>query len=431
MNETLIIGRPYIKEANGFSRLCAPVIVPQTGQITLFYEVAQQWGKYFVDERSDSFVLAILKRAMKNAWDISFEAPISEELCYQLEMQGIPILSKNVVAFHDIKLKGAITSDSLQSENKVGTGFSAGVDSFYTVLRHMDAHFPSHNVTHVILARNGAADSSEREARARRWFDATNNKLTRCVEKLGLEYISMWSNIPDFYYEDQFGYGDLLVTGSFIYALRKLFSKYYWASSYDASIFDFKKFDEMNGCGYVESFIAPLISIKELKFYHSGSEASRIEKVAYIADNELVQKSITPCSAENGKNCGKCVKCQRTMAELNAIGKLTKFKESFPVEEYFKHEKWNLAHELAMDHSPFTTDILKTMRLQEKKVGWTIYARKWLIYIPFEFIRKKLGTIYWARKLYYNLNLDGKIGTKHSDEVRKEELDKCKKRKQS
>lgn len=229
----------------------------------------------------------------------------------------------------------------------------------------------------------------------------------------------------------KFRHGDLIVTSSFIHALRKLFGVYYWASAYEAGILDFKKFDETTHSAYIDPFIIPLVSVKSLKFYHSGSEVSRVQKVDFIADHELVQKSITPCGSETGKNCGRCVKCYRTMAELNALGKLEKFRESFPVDDYLKREKWNLAHELAMDHPPFTTDIIKAMRAHGKKIGWTVYIREWLIYKPLEFGRKKLKNVYWARKLYYSLNLDEKIGVKNSEEIRKIQLEECRKNKSS
>lgn len=421
----------YKESSEKLTRLCAPVEIPGKGSMTLFFETDIKWDKYFVDELSDAFVLAVLKRAMKNDWNILFETPMSEELCYQLETYGIPVLSKYVKAFHSIRLNGKITSDKIISENKVGTGFSAGVDSFYTVLKHMNSRFPSRDITHLILARNGAASSSEPEIIAKKWFEETNKKLAPYAQKMRLEYIPIWSNIPDFYWRDQFGYGDLIVTSSFIHALRKLFGVYYWASAYEAGILDFKKFDETTHSAYIDPFIIPLVSVKSLKFYHSGSEVSRVQKVDFIADHELVQKSITPCGSETGKNCGRCVKCYRTMAELNALGKLEKFRESFPVDDYLKREKWNLAHELAMDHPPFTTDIIKAMRAHGKKIGWTVYIREWLIYKPLEFGRKKLKNVYWARKLYYSLNLDEKIGVKNSEEIRKIQLEECRKNKSS
>ena len=81
------------KLGGGTVRLCAEVDIPEEGQLILFFETEEKWGRYFVTELSDAFVLAVLKRAMKRKWDISFETPMSEGLCYQLTTYGIPILS--------------------------------------------------------------------------------------------------------------------------------------------------------------------------------------------------------------------------------------------------------------------------------------------------------------------------------------------------
>lgn len=420
----LKIGRIYIEQEDKV-RLCAPIEIPQEGKKLLFFEVEQKWGKYLVDEFSDAFVLAVLKRAMKNSWDISFETPMSEELCYQLEEYGIKILSDFIGIYHPIKLIGEITAKKIISENKVGTGFSAGVDSFYSVLKNKDTRFINHNVTHLVLARNGAALSSEPEKKARQWFEVSNEKFVSYAESLKMEYIAIWSNIPDFFWNDQCGYGDTIVTAGFIHALRKLFGVYYWASAYKADVLDFSEFSRTEDGGFIEPFTTCLVSVEGLKFYHSGSEANRAEKVAFISENEIVQKSITVCGDENAVNCGKCNKCLRTMAELYAVGKLERFKESFPVDEYMKRQKYYLAYELALDHPPFTTDIIKMMKKNGKSVGVSIYLRKWLVCKPIIRLRATFSNVYWARKLYYMFHLDEKFDKKHSGEQRKERLAKC------
>lgn len=38
-------------------------------------------------------------------------------------------------------------------------------------------------------------------------------------------------------------------------------------------------------------------------------------------------------------NCGRCLKCRRTMLQLWMIGKLDNFKDRFPVDYFYKHLK--------------------------------------------------------------------------------------------
>lgn len=420
------IGKPYLEARGGTARLCAEIDIPKEGRLTLFFETEEKWGQYFVTELSDAFILAVLKRAMKKKWDICFETPMSEDLCYQLTTYGIPILSDMTNIYQKIELKGKTTTICVPTAGKAGTGFSGGVDSFYTVLKHKDSQFAGHEVTHLVLARNGAASSSETEEIARSWFDASNAKLAEGAKMLGMEYISIWSNIPDFYRKDFCGNGCVIVTSAFIHALRKLFKIYYWASAYQADVLSFKQYNRILDGGFIEPFTVSLVSVEGLRFYHSGAEVKRVEKVEYIADSPEAQKSLIVCGEESACNCGSCVKCLRTMAELNSIGKLEQFRESFPVDKYLKNQTGKLAYEFVLDHPPFTTDIRKSMKKHGKKIPVSVWLESWFIYLPYHKLRETLKNNYTIRKLYYRLHLDEKTGRKHSEAMKERRLAECK-----
>ena len=131
------LGIPYIEEMdNGKARLCANLSINGNMQV-IYFEVDNCWKKYLVTENSDAFILAVLEKAMKNSFDISFEQPVSEELYYGLVTYTIPIYARNFEMFNEINLIGDITLENPVSECKTGTGFSAGVDSFYTILKHI------------------------------------------------------------------------------------------------------------------------------------------------------------------------------------------------------------------------------------------------------------------------------------------------------
>lgn len=424
----LKIGKPYLESGKGTVRLCAQVKAPGEQQTKLFFEVDKKWGEYLVTELSDAFVLAVLKRAMKHGWDICYETPMSEDLCYQLTAYGIPVLSGLTEIYSAILLKGETTDLEIPAAGKAGTGFSGGVDSFYSVLKHKDSRFPKHEVTHLVLARNGAASSSVPQKLAREWYDASSKKLAKSAAELGMEYIGVWSDIPDFYRRESCGNGCLIQTSSFIHALRKLFKNYYWASTFRTDVIDFQEYSRTGDGGFIDPFLVPLVSVDGLRFHHSGGEASRIEKVEYIADFPVVQRSLTVCGSLDAGNCGNCVKCLRTMAELNSIGKLEQFQESFPVKKYLKHWTGKLAFELALDHPPFTTDILKTMEAHGKKVPAAVFMKKWCFYTPYRKVREALRDHYAVRKLYYMLKLDEKTGQKHSREMKRLRLEECKRK---
>ncbi len=407
------IGEPYIKDlGNGKTRLCAEVVVNKVPQ-TLYFEVDNCWAKYLVSELSDPFVLGVIERAMKNSWDISFATPMSENLYYSLTTYLVPVYARYFDIFHEIDLSGNTTNDIPESEKRAGTGFSAGVDSFYSVLKHMgDEKCPDHNVTHLLLALNGAASTGVSEEIDAMWLKNSREKFQPYADELGLELVCMGGNIDLFYVGDRCLNGDLVVTAAFVYAMQKLFGIYYWASAYQAEIFQMgasaARSDDAN-VGY--------LSTDAIWFYHSGCETNRIGKEKFIADYPIVQKGLTVCGEINTKNCGRCEKCLRTMAELNSIGRLDDFSQIFPVESYRKHFTRRLAEEMAIDHGEFKIDILCSMREHHVRIPVMAYVLAALVYRPLKFLEKHLKNKRWARRLYYKFNLDEKWkGRKHTEE---------------
>lgn len=414
---TIWLGVPYIQQMNDNKvRLCSDANINGEKK-QLYFEVDKKWEKYLVTEYSDPFVLAVIKKAMKHSWDIHFEQPMSESLHYNLTSYMIPVYARNFEMFHEIDLLGDVTDYIVPSENRAGTGFSAGVDSFYSVLKHLNNEkYPNMNVTHLLLAVNGSASTGVSEELDKEWLESSEKKFRPYAEEMGLELITIASNVDLIYVNDQALFGEVIITSAFIYTLRKLFSIYYWASTYPAEILGFDKKD----AGWTEPLSTKYISIQDLEIYHCGSETNRVGKVEFIADFPIVQKGLTVCGEVEAINCGSCVKCLRTMAELTAVKKLDLFHESFPVEFYKKHFISKLAEEIAIDHPPFTTDILDAMKANGIKIPFIVYPLAYLWYKPIRILRGKLKHITFLRKLYYKFDLDLKLGGRKQSEKERE-----------
>ncbi len=422
MGNYITIGTPYISESEEHMRLNAETVWCFDGLVihnTLFFEVEKKWGGYLICDRSDAFVLALLELAMEKKCDIKYQAPLSETLKYQLEQYFITVYSRKLKGLSPIKLLGKTTIEVPESVGVAGTGFSGGVDSFYSVLSHLDSVYPSKRVTHVLLAVNGAALTGMSEAIDQRWFEDLKYKFFPITKELGVELVCVNSNISLLnQYKKTLKGGDCIVTSSFVHALRKLFGTYYWASSYEADILDFTGEDPC----FMEPFAVPLMSVEGLRFYHSGCEANRVEKVAYIADNPIVQKSLTVCG--ESENCGYCVKCLRTMTELYSLNKLEKFDAVFNVEEYKRNLSSKIARELVMDHLPFTTDILASMEQNNVHVPISSYLKKIFIFTPYYFFKKKLRNNKVFMKLWYEKGWSERLGEgRRREEVMKARME--------
>lgn len=408
MDNYIKIEVPYISESQEYMRLSAETVWCFDGQVinkTLFFEVEKKWGAYLTCDRSDAFVLALLELAMEKKCDIEYQAPLSETLKYQLEQYLITVCSRKFKALSPIKLIGETTDEVPKSLGVAGTGFSGGVDSFYSILSHLDIEYSSKRVTHVLLAVNGAALTGMSDALNQEWFEELKCKLEPITKELGVEFICVNSNISLLIqYKKILKGGDVIITSSFVHALRKLYGTYYWASGYEADILEFSDDD---GC-LMEPFAVPLMSVEGLRFYHSGCEVNRVEKVSYIADNPIVQKSLTVCGEP--ENCGYCVKCLRTMTELYSLNKLENFDTAFNVREYKKHLSSKIARELAMDHPPFTTDILTSLKRNNIYIPIATYFKKIFIFTPYYFFKKKFRNNKALMKLWYEKGWSERLG---------------------
>lgn len=410
MDNIIKIGIPRVINIDGsLSRLEAEATWEYEGrQIceTIYYEVEERWAKYLTTEYSDAFVLAMLEVALETGLDIQFEAPMTEDLKYQMETYLIPVWTRYMRKLKKFCLIGPTTTRKVETVAGVGTGFSAGVDSFYSVLKHIDSTYKTKKVTHLLLTVNGSAQTGLTKEIDEQWFQEEMRQFSELAQELHLELIGVNSNISLLNrYRKLIKGGDAIVTASFVHALRKLFGTYYWASGYEAKYIGFTTEDTP----HADLFNTQLLSVEGLRFYYSGCEVNRVEKVAFIADNEVVQKGLTVCGGI--KSCGKCVKCSRTMAELYSIGKLDKFVAIFPdVKFYKKNLGRNLGRMLALNHAPFTTDIINSCKNNGCAFPVTSYLWYMLWFKPLYFFKKKLKHNKLAQKLYYEYDFASKLG---------------------
>ena len=397
------IGKARIKQGKSTTRMEADITwggKEESVHETLFYEVNNCWGKYLTPELSDCFVLSIVEFAIENGFDIEFDTPMSEDLKYQLETYFIPVYVKKAPVkseLKEFKLIGETTENRINSINAVGSGFSGGVDSFYTVLKHVNCKYKTKKITHLLLAVNGAANTGINAQIDKKWFDEELSRFQPLAEEMGLKLIGVNSNSSLINrYRKKIKGGSVISTAGFVHALRKLFGTFYWASGYEADILEFRTDDPC----YVEPFSVPLLSVDGLHFYHSGSEASRMEKVKFIADNHIVKRSLTVCGDPD--NCGVCSKCTRTMIELYLLEKLDEYDMVFPnVDTYRKHFPRMLGRELAQDHPPFTTEIIHMMHEKKMRIPFRSYLWSYLYFRPFFFLKRKMRSNKYIAKIYY------------------------------
>lgn len=301
-----------------------------------WFDYPLEYGEYICTERADAFVVALMPFAMRKKLDIKSLIPISEKLSYQLHNYYIPILSKYQKTFKQIDLACPCSSENLNKEGAVGTGISCGIDSFYSVLNHIDIKEKDYELTHLVTMNVGSFGYQGGEF-SYRWFQEEAKKARRISEELNLPLIEINSNLMEIYQENHGASGTFRMAGA-ILGLQKLFSKYYISAGFDIKDFDITSEENDD----YDLFNLLVGSNESTTFYSTGLEATRFERTKFITHYPITYDKLTVCMCGND-NCGKCEKCMRTLGALYVLNSLDEYRESFDIDCFKKHEFMNLA----------------------------------------------------------------------------------------
>jgi hypothetical protein len=184
--------------------------------------------------------------------------------------------------------------------------FSGGVDSFYTFLKRRD------EITDLIFVHG--FDVRLDDAPLRRM---TSEMVRRVASRFGKRVVEVETNLrslldPYAHWRDH-AHGAALATVGHL--LSGSFGRIYISAAYSyAGLMP-------NG---THPLLDPLWSTEALDFVHDGCEASRLDKVAFIAQHEVALENLRVCwkNSDGAYNCGRCEKCMRTMIGLYVVGAL-------------------------------------------------------------------------------------------------------------
>lgn len=303
----------------------------------IWFSVDKEYEDYLCWERSDAYVIAVLNYAMRNGHDIECDAPITEELYYNIETYLIDALVKFNNHFYRTKIKATIINDKLPCAGAVGTGISCGVDSLHALAKQTKLKYNSHNITHLTFNNVGSHGEGEK---AQNLYRERLKRPKRFAEEYGFKFVCSNSNLMDVIEQNHFlshTYSSMFP----VYCLQKLYSIYYYASAgYKYS--EFSLIDIESRCsGSYEMLSLPLLSTHNLRIYSEGEGMTRMDKIKTIVDYPPSYKYLNVC-LEEGNNCNKCEKCIRTLLGIDALGKLDYYSEVFDIEYYKKNKRWFL-----------------------------------------------------------------------------------------
>lgn len=264
-------------------------------------------GAEFTTER-DFLVPTMLFPAMRMGTTPRIDAPISARL-----LKGARRVQDVVLLWEDdyerVEVDAVERQDSPPPPAGTGAFFSAGVDSFYTVLKYLD------EITYLVFIENVfdprvPTDEARDTARA-------------AAAALGKPLVEVRANFR--HLGDAAGVRHLLYHGSALAAtallLQGTVGRMVIASTFS--------YDLLRPWGS-HVLIDPLWSTESLEVVHDGVEATRPMKLARLAESDVAMRHLRVCqnrplpglAVSDRLNCGACKKCLLTMTNLRVIGAL-------------------------------------------------------------------------------------------------------------
>lgn len=341
----IIINKPYVSKDSvdkGWVKLCSDIQL-DNDTTTVWYEVEEEYSNYLCYEKADAFLAGILPLAMAFKHDIIVKgAPVSEKLYWSLSNLLIPCLDKYSNYYQKIHIEAELT-DITYDSFAVGTGFSAGVDSFFTLLKNYNMPTSSFNITHLTFFNVGA-NGSYGGAKSEERFAERIKTYEPYIKKLGVGFIKINSNISEFVMMS-YNYTHSFRSLSAVLAMQKMFKTYYYSAGFTLDEFCMNPADS----AYYDLMNVQALSNESVTFYTTGTVETRLDKVKYISQFSDTYSLLNVCN-EHDYNCRTCEKCIRTMTELYSIGQLEKYSEVFDVDYFYNHLGRNLAFCLAKQH---------------------------------------------------------------------------------
>lgn len=370
---------------------------------TVFFRYPESFWDY-IPETADPFFPGLLIPCMLSGEDLKITPPLSEMLMENQSMVQDIFLSWHPNIARRVKVNPQMLHKNRSgSQQRNATFFSMGVDSIYSMLKHLPQNGASaeNRLSSLIYMKGLELPLS---------YYAKNQDLQviNAVEKVAahykLDYIIGETNLRDIFpldwEEHYFGPG----LASTALSLSNGFSKIFIPSSHSYRFF----FHDPSS-----PLLDHLWSTEQTQIIHDGAEKERAQKIAdLIVKDNFALNNLRVCVDNDGgiHNCGKCGKCIRTMVTLEIIG-LLKNSEIFP--QKLPANFVRQLHTFIPDSLEFTkenlklakkygrTDIEKTLEREirlgnleilrrDKSVGFVFRETVYYYYIK---ILKKLGLL--------------------------------------
>ncbi|SDD59121.1 hypothetical protein [Actinokineospora iranica] len=253
----------------------------------------------------DAFLAAMMMPAMALREDVRVHAPVSRRL-FRSAFTIADIYTAWWPHLHSVELEAPVAGR--ESGDAVGLFFTAGVDSFYSLIKDVARSTASdwEPVTHLVFV------NFERQTGAR--YEHLLERLRHVASRTGKRLLVVDTNVrsmsePTAFWPEYHGAALAAVALS----LQGLLRRCLIAASH--------QYRHMPPLGS-HPLLDNQFSTEGLEIVHDGAEATRADKIFRLAsEGDLPLDNLCVCwSSEPGHNCGRCQKCVGTMVALELAG---------------------------------------------------------------------------------------------------------------
>jgi hypothetical protein len=316
----------------------------------LIYKITTSHNDFIAPNNADWVLIGLIYPAMVKGLPLNIKAPISHDLLFfaQHDLQVLLLsINKNL---KKIKITAEIIDSSAKLVKDVGTatGFSAGIDTFATLILNLKSNIPC-KITDLTIFNVGAF-GKEKSTSQREILNRNFTRLKKFSESIDTNWFLVDTNLEDFYsnlHRSGFQKTATLRNVSAALTLQSKIDNYLYSSTFPYSAVSSVKTKSTYpniDMGYIDPIILPILSNKNMSFLSYGANYSRFEKVELVSKFKDAYEYLDVCTAKpihrtQKINCSSCKKCMKTMLTLEILGKLNKFSKVFDLKEYEKNRR--------------------------------------------------------------------------------------------
>ncbi len=346
----ITVSKPQISVRDGWVRLAAQISCDSAPALAegvrreLFFAVPEKFRDFIAAENSSCFLLALLYFAMRNQQDLHLQGTVSASLLRRVNTDLVQLMALYNIRLSPIRVTAAETAE-FPAGTRIGTGYSGGVDSSSVfVENYFNPVTPDRKITDLFffnVGTHGLGNTPEELAATREKFLRRFDAMKKLPEAMHLPFIPVDSNVHSFLPDNVASAIDL-VNGAAVHFLSRGIRHYFIAATYDyrrlfTCIRNYAPADRID-MSYIETLAVPLMETPAVAIWSVDTELSRIEKVERLHKYDLPVRFLNVCNSTSvmEKNCSVCLKCRRTLCELEILGVLDQYRDSFDVDRFRK-----------------------------------------------------------------------------------------------